>query len=129
MSEVELISLYIESSQALDNNFEFWLTASSALLVASYLVTERIPFSVFSIATFLYIASTILFMIRGATMGRTLTSIRDQLEALNSETSLIGANENLAVAALYFVIMVTGSTATILFGYWRFRRLQKAQDA
>ena len=128
MSEAELI-LFIESSQALDSNFEFWLTASSALLVASYLVTERIHFSVFFVATFLYIASTILFMMRGATMGRTLTSILDQLRALNGETSLISANQNLAVAALYFVIMVTGSTATVLFVYGRYRRLHNSRDA
>jgi hypothetical protein len=124
LSESDLISLFIESSLALDTNFEFWLTASFALLVASYLVTERIPLPVFCVTVFLYIVSTILFMIRGATMGRMLTSIRDQLDSLSTEISLISADENLIVAAAYFVIMITGSIATIAFVYWRYRRLR-----
>jgi hypothetical protein len=124
MSEADLISLFLESSQALDSNFEFFLTVSFAVLVASYLVTEKIPFPVFLITISLYLVSTILFMIRGATMGRTLTSIRDQLDAMNSEISLISANENLVVAGLYFVIMIAGSLTTIAFVYWRFRKLR-----
>lgn len=129
MTEAELISLFIESSQALDSNFEFWLTVSSALLVASYLVTERIPLAVFLITIFLYVVSTILFMIRGANMGRTLSSIRDQLDAMNSEISVISASENFTVAALYFVIMITGSITTAIFVYWRYRRLHARGDA
>ncbi len=129
MSETDLISLFIEASQALDSNFEFFLTVSFAVLVASYLVTERIPFPVFLITIFLYFAATTLFMIRGATMGKTLTSIRDQLDAMNAETSLISANENLLVAGLYFVIMITGSIATIAFVYWRYRKLRGQEDA
>ena len=129
LSEADLISLFIESSQALDSNFEFFLTVSFAVLVASYLVTEKLPFPVFLITILLYIVSTILFMIRGATMGRTLTSIRDQLDAMNSETLLISANENLLVAGLYFVIMITGSVSTSAFVYWRYRKLLSQGDA
>ena len=128
MTEAELISLFIDSGQALDNNFEFWLTVSFALLVASYLVTEKIPLTVFVITIVLYVVSTVLFMIRGATMGRTLTSIRDQLDAMNSQTSLISTSENLAVAVLYFLIMVAGSVATTVFVYWRFQRLRTRGD-
>jgi hypothetical protein len=124
LNEAELISLLIESSLALDSNFEFWLTASFALLVASYLVKEEIPYPVFLITSFLYIVSTILFMVRGMATGRMLSSIRDQLGTMNSETAIISANENLLVAALYFVIMITGTATTIAFVYWRFRKLR-----
>jgi hypothetical protein len=124
LSEAELISLFLETSQALDSNFEFWLTVSFALLVASYLVRERLPYSVFMLTTFLYIVSTLLFTFRGMTTGRTLTSIRDQLDAINTETVLISANENLVVAGLYFVIMIIGTVATIAFVYWRFQKLR-----
>lgn len=129
MNEADLISLLIASSQALDSNFEFWLTVSFALLVASYLVTEKIPYPVLLTTVFLYLVSTILFMVRGMTMGRMLTSIRDQLDAMNSETALISANENLFVAALYFVIMITGSVTTITFVYWRFRKVRIQEGA
>lgn len=124
MSEAELISLFIESSQAIDSNFEFWLTVSFALLVASYLLTEKIPRPIFLTTIFLYLLSTVQFMVRGATTGRMLTSIRDQLEAMNSDIAMISANENMLVAALYIVIMVAGSSATIAFVYWRFRKLR-----
>lgn len=125
MSEAELISLFLEASQTLDNNFEFWLTVSFALLVASYLVNERMPKSVFLLTTFLYVVSTVLFMIRGMGTGKMLTSIRDQLDAMNSDTSLISASENLFVAGLYFVVMMAGTAATIAFVYWRFRKLSE----
>jgi hypothetical protein len=127
LNEADLLNLFIESSQALDSNFEFWLTVSFALLVASYLVTEKIPYPVFLMTVFLYVVSSILFMVRGMTMGRMLTSIRDQLVAMNSETTLISAAENLFVAALYFVVMITGTAATIAFVYWRFKDL-RSQD-
>ena len=123
MNEADLIGLFIESSQALDSNFEFWLTVSFALLVASYLVTEEVPYPVFLITMFLYVAATTLFMVRGMNMGRTLTSIRDQLVAMSSKTALISSNENMFVAVLYFVIMISGTTATIAFVHWRFRKL------
>ena len=113
MNEADLLNLFIESSQALDSNFEFWLTVSFALLVASYLVTEEVPYPVFLTTTFLYIVSTALFIVRGMTMGRMLTSIRDQLVAMNSESALISAGENMLVALLYFVVMITGTAATI----------------
>jgi hypothetical protein len=125
LSEAELIGLFLETSQSLDSNFEFWLTVSFALLVASYLVTERLPYSVFMLTMFLYIVSTVLFMLRGMNTGRTLTSIRDQLHARNSEIVLIGADENMVVAGLYFVVMITGTVATIAFVYWRFRKLRE----
>jgi hypothetical protein len=129
MNEADLINLFLELSQALDSNFEFFLTVSFAVIVASYLITEKIPFPVFLITISLYLVSTILFMIRGATMGRTLTSIRDQLDAMNSEISLISANENLLVAGLYFVTMIAGSLTTIAFVYWRFRKLRGSGTA
>ena len=124
MTEAELINLFIESSQALDSNFEFWLTVSFALLVASYLVTEEIPKSVFLVTISLYAAATALFMVRGMTMGRTLSSIRDQLESMGTTTSIITAGENYFVAGLYFIIMLGGTAATMIFVYWRFRRLR-----
>ena len=124
MTEAELINLFIESSQALDSNFEFWLTVSFALLVASYLVTEEIPRSVFLVTISLYAAATALFMVRGMTMGRTLTSIRDHLESMGTTTSIITAGENYLVAGLYFIIMLGGTASTMIFVYWRFRRLR-----
>jgi hypothetical protein len=125
LTEADLINLFIASTQALDSNFEFWLTASFALLVAAYLVTEEVPFPAFLITMFLYIVSTILFMVRGMATGRMLTSIRDQLAAMNAKTALISGNENQLVAVLYFVIMITGTVATVAFVYWRFRELRK----
>lgn len=123
MSEAELIELFLESSQVLDSNFEFWLTASFALIVASYFLSEKLPLSVFLLAMFLYVISTLLFMLRGMATGSTLTSILEQLHALNTETALISTDANLLVALLYFVIMVVGTASTIAFVYWRFRKL------
>lgn len=129
MSEAELISLFVEISQALDSNFEFWLTISFALVVASYLVTERVPLAIVVVTIFLYIVATVLFMLRGATMGKMLSSIRDQFDAMNTDTFVLSAYENYSVAVLYFVTMVAGSLMTIAFVYWRFHRLRSQADA
>lgn len=125
MNEAELLSLFLEALQTLDSNFEFWLTVSFALLVASYLVTERLPKPLLVITVFLYLASTLLFMLRGMNIGKTLTSIRDQLEAMNSEVALISASENLFVAGLYFIVMIVGAIGTVAFVYWRYRRVDR----
>lgn len=129
MNESELINLFIATSQALDSNFEFWLTASFGLLVAAYLVTEKIPYPVLLVTMFLYLVSTLLFMVRGMTMGRMLTSIQEQLQQMDTEVALISSGENMLVATLYFVIMVTGTATTLAFVYWRFRRLRHQESA
>ena len=123
MSEAELISLFVESSQALDANFEFWLTVSFALVVASYLVAEKIPVAVYGLTTTLYLAASALFMLRGHANGRMLTSIRDQLDAMGSTITLITPAENTLVATLYLFIMIGGTFGTIAFVFWRARRL------
>lgn len=128
MTEAELISLFIQSSQALDGNFEFWLSVSFALLVASYLVTEKIPWPVLLSTVSLYIAATALFMVRGMNMGKTLTSLREQLEAMGSTTAVISAGENYLVAGLYFLIMLGGTALTVIFVSWRFKRLRRLQE-
>ena len=116
LSEAELIGLFLETSQTLDSNFEFWLTVSFALLVASYLVTERLPKLVMVLTLSLYVTATVLFMVRGMNTGRTLTSIRDQLEAMNSETALISAGENLFVAVQVFGQRLTAGLALLIVG-------------
>ena len=123
MSEADLISLFVESSQALDANFEFWLTVSFALVVASYLVPEKIPVAVYGLTTTLYLVASALFMLRGHATGRMLTSIRDQLDAMGSTITLITPAENTLVAMLYLFIMIGGTVGTIAFVFWRARRL------
>lgn len=122
MSEAELTSLFVESSQALDANFEFWLTVSFALVIASYLVAERIPVAVYGITITLYLTASALFMLRGHSTGRMLTSIRDQLDAMGSSITLITPTENSLVAGLYLFIMIGGTAGTVAFVFWRVRR-------
>lgn len=125
MSEAELLQLFLAASQALDSNFEFWITASFALLVASHFTNVKIPMPMFAIVLGLYISGSLLFTVRLYTMGRTVTSIRDQLESIGAETAIISAMENTLVAGLYFLVVLVGTVATALFVIAKYRILQE----
>lgn len=124
LSEAELVELFLLAVQTLDSNFEFWVTASFALLVASYFVREEISAPMFTIITGLYISASALFSIRLYTTGRTITSIRDQLESMDAETAIISTAENFLVSGLYFLVVVVGTASTLLFVYSRYKRLR-----
>ena len=126
LSEAELVGLFLETAQVLDSNFEFWITASFALLVASHFVNAKISMPMFVIVLGLYISGTLLVTVRLYTTGRTITSIRDQLENMGAETAIVSSMENDLVGALYFLVIIVGTVATCIFVFTKYRALKDA---
>ena len=115
MTEAELVGAYIESLQAIDGNFQFWLSITFALLVATYLANRSIPKALQFIASTIYLAASVLFAVRLFTLGVTLTSLRDQIVSLGSQTHVVSTLTNALIGILYLGIMVGGTLATIAF--------------
>ena len=115
MTEAEMVGLFIESTQALDSNFQFWLSITFATLVAAYLASERIPITLKIVAVVLYALVSTLFFARHLTMANTLFSLSEQIIALDSETYVVSTGENAFIGLLYLITFVVGSLSTISY--------------
>ena len=115
MSESELISTYLQTLDAVNSNFEFWLSATFALIIAFYFASERISNRMYRIILFLYISTSALMFGRLIEIGLTNESVRAQFEELDTKTyiSCIAANTVFGVA--FWLIMILGTIGTVLF--------------
>ena len=115
MTEAELVAAYLESLQAIDGNFQFWLSITFAMLVAAYLASRSIPKALQFTALTIYVAASVLFTVRLFTLGLTVTSLQNQLASLGSQTRVVSTGTNGLIGVLYFGIIVGGTLATIAF--------------
>ena len=115
MTEAELVSTYLQTLDAINSNFEFWLTATFALIIAFYFASEKISNQMYRIVLFLYISTTGLMFGRLFEVGLTNESVRAQLKALDSETYINSALGNTIFGVSFWLIMIVGTIGTVLF--------------
>ena len=115
MSEYELVSAYFQALGAFDGSFEFWLTVTFATLLTFHFAGTRISKQLRFLILWLYLAASILFLIRLLTFGFISTTLRDQIAALDTETGVIDVTVNSLVGLLFFLIMLGGTTGTLLY--------------
>lgn len=115
MTEAELISTYHQTLDAINSNFEFWLTATFALIIAFYFASEKISNLMYRIILFLYVGTSALMFARLIEIGLTNESVRAQLEALDSETYINSLLGNTIFGAVFWLIMIVGTIGTVVF--------------
>ena len=115
MSEAELISAFHQTLDAINSNFEFWLSATFALILAFYFASEKISNLMFRIVLFLYISTTLLMFGRLWEFGMTNESIRAQIQALNTNTYIAGYASNVLFGLGFWLIMIVGTIGTVMF--------------
>ena len=115
MTEAELISTYHQTLDAINSNFEFWLTATFALIIAFYFASEKISNLMYRIILFLYVSTSVLMFARLVEIGLTNESVRAQLEALDSETYINSILGNTIFGIAFWLIMIVGTIGTVLF--------------
>jgi phosphatidylserine synthase len=116
VTEFELLELLRGANDRVDSNFQFWISASFAVLMAFYFAAGKIRGFIKWTVLILYALSSMLFVFRIQATGRMATNIRGSLEAMNSEYLTVGA-----VAAARFIgtplmlITFLGTQATAYF--------------
>ena len=61
MSEFELLELLRTANEAVDSNFQFWLSSSFAVLMAFFFAGDKIVGYIKWVVVTLFVSSTILF--------------------------------------------------------------------
>lgn len=115
MTEAELVSTYLQTLDAVNSNFEFWLSATFALIIAFYFASDKISDQMYRIILFLYISTSVLMFARLVEVGLTNESVRAQLEALDANTYISSIAANTVFGVGFWIIMILGTIGTVLF--------------
>lgn len=113
MTEPELLTFLNEQSGDIDVNFQFWLSATFAVLLSFFFAGEKIIGMIKHTLIFLYITSTLLFTTRMGIAGASAERARQELVELGSEMIVVGAGLNSFMGLLYLLILLCGTAATI----------------
>jgi len=119
MTEFELHELINETIVIAENNFEFWLTASFAVLVAGYFAVPNLLSGFQRIVFALYGLVSLVFLIRWLDMGFLIRRYSMELVELGgSAPGTVGTN---VAFVLQTLILIFGTIATICFLQYRGR--------
>jgi len=79
MSAYETLALFYETSNTLDRFFEFWLTATFAVIVAAHLGKETITGAYAKVIITLYLAFTVSILARQAVFSSFMATLRERI--------------------------------------------------
>ena len=116
MTEWELLQLLRSANEAIDSNFQFWLSSSFAVLMAFFFAGNTIVGYVKWTVVSLYLSSTILFSYRLFTSGGVAVRTRRAIEELDSEfISTTSEMSQSFIGPSFMVIIGLGTIATVYF--------------
>lgn len=115
MSDNELLSQLFNALEALDGNFEFWITVTFATIITAHFAGNVISGRLRLLILVLYTLSTVLFNLRMFAMGTMVVSFRDQLDLTEAANHVYGSTLNIAIGILMHVTIIVGAIGTILY--------------
>ena len=115
MTEFELLALMRETSYTISQDFEFFMTVTFGVIVATYAVGERLKLFPRIVITILYVCATYLFFARYLNFISQLQFISTSLVEMGSnfplpETKLPGLTRR--------IIYLAGSMAAVCTIFW-----------
>ena len=116
MTEAEVIEMMYESLGYADRNFEFWITASFAVILAFHFSADKLTTLMYRLITFLYCSATILFVSRWSVAALQYASFRRRLIDMDAAAGVSGNVMESIVTLAYVVVIVLGTLGTIYFG-------------
>ena len=108
MSEAEIRELLLMHVDQLDSAFEFWLTASFAVLIAIHMTKEALSHKVRILICILYISTSLVAIL--LTIGD-LSQILELAAQIDQDGSVAGAIPNFLATILRFIVYLVGTIA------------------
>lgn len=127
MSEVEVIELMYEALGYADRNFEFWISASFAVILAFHFSGDKLTTLMFRMITFLYVSTAILFVSRWTVAAMQYASFRQQLIDMGSSLQVSSNFMEGFIGLTYTVVFWLGTVGTVYFGYRTHRNARGRQ--
>jgi hypothetical protein len=114
MTETDLISVYFEALTVANANFEFWLTATFAFIVAFHFVGADISKGLTRILIVLYLLTAVVFNLRYVNAGLIILDTVALLEEADTQIDLQGIGA-LVTGPLINLVMIIGTGAAMYF--------------
>lgn len=129
MSEIELLELLRSANEGVDSNFQFWLSATFAVLMAFFFAGDRIIGYIRWSVVLLYVTSTVLFVFRILDAGRMATRARVALEEFGSDFLIISSDSSaIFIGGSFMLIILMGTIATVYFCIFSRKIMQVSTD-
>jgi len=126
MTESEIFEMMYESLSYADRNFEFWISASFAVILAFHFSGNSLSRLMHRLLTFLYLSATILFISRWLVAALQYASFRGQLVALDTAIRISSDAMEILIFIAYILVIGLGTAGTAYFGY---KSMQKVDSA
>ncbi len=112
LSSAEIVELILMQRSSLDLQLQFWLTATFAVVAASFLAGTRLGQFYRILVAILYVIFTAMIMTRWAREGLEMVAMMDEIQSRGLPFDL-----PVVSGALRFTLMVVGSGAALFFLY------------
>lgn len=116
MTTYETLALFYETSTTLDRFFDFWLTATFAVIVAVHMGKETITRAYANVIIALYLAFTVSILARQAAFSGFMASLRDRMDRSPDVPDIAGLIPIIDGSLL--VTMGLGTASAVYF-VWR----------
>ena len=116
MNDFEIVQLLSEANNAVNANFEFWLSGSFAVLLAFFFTGNKIVGFVKWTLLALYVSASMLFSLRLFLAGAQIQRSLLYLDETDSEILILNPGINTLAGVMYASILLFGTIATVYFG-------------
>ncbi len=125
LTTAELLELILITNESLMTNFQLWIMITFVVFIARFAVKKRLEGILRISISMLYVAITIVFMIRSASVGISYVSL--VLEATNRGVELTSALAINVSANLLLAVYVFGTALTVWYLNSRTDRFENAE--
>jgi len=125
LTTAELLELILITNESLITNFQLWIMITFVVFIARFAVKQRLEGILRISISMLYVAITIIFMIRSAIDGISYVSL--VLEAGNRGVELTSALAINVSANLLLAVYVFGTALTVWYLNSRTDRFENAE--
>ena len=123
ISTAELLELGLLLRDDIEDQFEFWLSVTFAVIAASFVAGAKLKLSWRAVIGGLYVLTTSLFYIRFRMSGALLSSYVQEAIERGAVWTEIGA----PLPMLRTLIFAVGTIATMWFLYWNSKRTTEVE--
>lgn len=119
MSEAELLQLFLNVNQDIDTQFQFWISITFAVLVASFVADERLSRFERVVVTVLYLCAATILLQRYLSAVSHMTDVLRLFDESGLATPSVPAIAGLLRIALFTLGSLVAAVSVV---FLRFRR-------
>jgi hypothetical protein len=114
MTEADLLALFLDVNQDIDTQFQFWISITFAVLVASFVADEKLSRAERSVVTVLYLSAAAILLFRYLSAVTLVQDVLGLFDASGIERPIVATTAGRLRIAL-FTLGSLVTAASVLF--------------